>query len=339
MRLLRWYPRAWRDRYGAEFTELLIADIEERPRSVGRALDVARGGLVARLADAGLAGCPRPALGDRAATPQVRYRQVSAGLGSLGGVLTLFITVAAALWSELVIDRQSMPPRQSGSATLAATNVISVAMLALLALAVLAALPVLATLAVRLLAPGPAGRKALCTPAAVLLACVTFLFIGGRHFENGWPGTGGHGSFVPAGIAAFEWASSLSVSAYWAHPGDFLARFPAQEVGWMATSPLVLAAAVVAVAVLIRRARLSPRVLAFEVGLAVAACAVMAVVCGAAGWWVATNGRPAGGGVLPPFHAGLIDLAGTGLLAAALPVAVHASRLAGRELLLARSAG
>ena len=30
--LLRCYPRAWRDRYGDEFTELLIADIEERPR-------------------------------------------------------------------------------------------------------------------------------------------------------------------------------------------------------------------------------------------------------------------------------------------------------------------
>lgn len=29
--LLRWYPRAGRDRYGAEFTELLISDIEERP--------------------------------------------------------------------------------------------------------------------------------------------------------------------------------------------------------------------------------------------------------------------------------------------------------------------
>ena len=55
-RLLRWYPRAWRDRYGAEFTELLIADIAERPRSRARTLDVARGGIVARLADVGLAG-------------------------------------------------------------------------------------------------------------------------------------------------------------------------------------------------------------------------------------------------------------------------------------------
>ena len=56
-RLLRWYPKAWRSRYGEEFTELLISDIDERPRSQSRTADVIRGGIVARLADAGLCGC------------------------------------------------------------------------------------------------------------------------------------------------------------------------------------------------------------------------------------------------------------------------------------------
>jgi hypothetical protein len=340
-RLLRWYPRGWRDRYGAEFTELLISDIEERPRSAGRDLDVARGGLVARLTAAGLAGCPLPAPGVGTVTAQVRYRQVSASLGSLGCVLAVFLTVAAALWSELVIYRQAMPPLPGpAQAALLATDVISAAMLALLALAVLAALPVLVTLAVRFLAAGRAGRKALRNPAAVLLGCVTFLFTGGRHFGNGWPGTGGHGSFVPAGLAAFEWATSLSVSAYWAHPAGFFALFPRPEVYWMGTSPLALAASVIAAAILIRRAGPPPRVLAFEVRLAAAACAVMAVVLGAAAWWVATSGgsRLASGGLRPPFHAGLIDLACTGVLALALPVAAQASRTARRELLLARRA-
>jgi hypothetical protein len=377
-RLLRWYPRAWRDRYGEEFTELLICDIEERPRSAGRGFDVARGGLVARLTGAGLAGCPRPALGVGAVTPQVRYRQVSASLGSLGCALAVFLTAAAALWSELVIYRQALsPPVQalvataresaalaakgsrvlpgplprpatpaaqgahlpSASTALLATGVISVAMLALLALAALAALPVLATLAVRLRSSDRAGRSALASPAAVLLAGATFLFIGGRHFGNGWPGTGGSGSFVPAGLAAFEWATSLSVSAYWAHPASFFAQFPRPEVYWMATSPLALAASVAAAVVLVRRAALSPRVLAAEVGLATAACAVMAVILGAAAWWVATSGggHQAGDALRPPFHAGLIDLACTGILAAALPVAARAARMARRELRLARS--
>jgi hypothetical protein len=49
-RLLRWYPNAWRLRYGEEFTQLLIADIVERPRSLRRTLDVAGRGLAARVA-------------------------------------------------------------------------------------------------------------------------------------------------------------------------------------------------------------------------------------------------------------------------------------------------
>jgi hypothetical protein len=47
-RLLRWYPKAWRLRYGEEFTQLLIDDISERPRSWHRTLDVARSGLTTR---------------------------------------------------------------------------------------------------------------------------------------------------------------------------------------------------------------------------------------------------------------------------------------------------
>jgi hypothetical protein len=343
-RLLRWYPRPWRDRYGAEFAELVIADIEERPQSAARTLDVARGGVVARLTGAGLAGCPLPAPGGAGVTSQLRYRQVSASLGSLGGALTVFLVTGAVPWSELVIDRQ-VTSAQPGPApaTLLATDVISVAMLFLLALAVLATAPVLGTLAVRFVAAGRAGpsgiRRGLGQPGVVLLAGVTFLFIGGRHFGNGWPGTGGQGSFVPAGLAAFEWATSLSVSAYWAHPAIFFTSFPRPEVYWMATSPVALTASVVAGVLLVRRAALSPRVLAFEVRLAKVACAVMVVVVGATAWWVATSGgrHLAGAGFRPPFHAGLIDLGCTGLLAVALLAAAQAARTARRELLLARS--
>ena len=48
-RLLRLYPRAWRLRYGEEFTQLLIADIVDRPRSWRRTVDVARRGLAVRF--------------------------------------------------------------------------------------------------------------------------------------------------------------------------------------------------------------------------------------------------------------------------------------------------
>lgn len=49
-RLIRWYPRDWRLRYGEEFTQLLTDDIAERPRSWHRTVDVARSGLAAQLA-------------------------------------------------------------------------------------------------------------------------------------------------------------------------------------------------------------------------------------------------------------------------------------------------
>jgi hypothetical protein len=71
-RLLRWYPKAWRLRYGEEFTELLTADISERPRSWHRTLDVARRGVAARLV-------PRP---------RSRFRLAAAALivaGALAG--------------------------------------------------------------------------------------------------------------------------------------------------------------------------------------------------------------------------------------------------------------
>lgn len=55
-RLLRAYPRAWRDRYGAEFHELLVADLSERPRCWRRSADVLRGGVVARLSRTGICG-------------------------------------------------------------------------------------------------------------------------------------------------------------------------------------------------------------------------------------------------------------------------------------------
>ena len=124
-------------------------------------------------------------------------------------------------------------------------------MSALLVIAVLAALPVLAAVGARI-ARRRAGR--LLRPSAVLVVASAIVFAGGRHFENGWPGTGGHGGLIPGGVAAFEWATSLSVSSYWAHPGA-LGAFPALEVAWMAVCPLAQAVAVASAAVVVRRVR------------------------------------------------------------------------------------
>jgi hypothetical protein len=353
-RLLRWYPRRWRDRYGAEFAELLISDISERPRSRRRSLDVARGGVRARLADAGLAGFPLPVAAAGASTAggaagrlaeQARQRQLSASLGSLSCALGGFLVFGAALWSQILIGWQwsawlrvhvparSLPPLAQAPGRDAFFAVFTTgAMLALLALAVLAALPILATVAVR-----AAGKRRgeLIRPLLALAVSLSVLFVGGRHFENDWLGTGGHHALVPSGLAAFVWAVTLFVSSYWGHPAMF-ATLPVDQRAWMALSPFVLAAAMASAAVLVRRARLAPRVAAFEASLGLLACVPMAAFVVCYGVWVADNARlePA----LPiGLSVGATNATIIALLVLALAVAAQAARMAVRGVRRARA--
>jgi hypothetical protein len=313
-RLLRWYPKAWRSVYGEEFAELLIADIAERPRSPIRTADVARGGIVARLAGAGLCGCTlEPAA------------QARTSLISLGWCVAIFTGFGAAMWAQLTIGWQWSAP--DNTATAVAMVVMSAAMLAFGVLVAAAAAPVLWSAASRIArGRGPHGPGQL-GPAALVVACALIMFVGGTHFGNGWPGTGGHPwagqGLVPGGVAAFSWACTLWVSSYWAHPGA-LAGFPAAELAWMVLSPLAVAGLVGGAAALVRRTELSPRVLAFEARLGTAACAVMAVFLGGCCAWIVDGGP----GPRNLFHAGAIDAAGVGVLTIAFLAARQAARMA-----------
>jgi hypothetical protein len=313
-RLLRWYPKAWRSRYGEEFTELLIADISERPRSGARTADVIRGALVARLADAGLCGC----------APEGHAR-VRASLASLTCCAAVFLGVGGALWSQLTIGWQWSAP--DSAATSAAVVVMSAAMGVFAVLALLAVLAVAWSVAARLARRGPRG---LLGPSVLLATGLAVVVVGGRHFGNGWPGTGGYHPWarpvlVPGGVAAFSWASTLSVSSFWAHPAA-LAALPAAELAWMAVSPLAVACLVAGAAATVRRTQLSPRVLRFAIRLGYAACITMAVFLGGCCAWI-TGRAPEAGSLFRP---GAIDVAGALVMAAALAVARQAARQAGR---------
>jgi hypothetical protein len=164
-RLLRWYPRAWRERYGAEFAELLISDISERPRSRVRTLDVARGGVVARLAAAGLTGFRSP--GTMAAPGGAATANVRASLGALGCCVAVFLVVGAAQWSQLTIGWQWS--RTPGTPVALATVVTSAAMLTLLGLAVLAALAAFPAAELAWMAVSPVALAAMAIAAATLV--------------------------------------------------------------------------------------------------------------------------------------------------------------------------
>lgn len=89
-RLVRWYPKEWRVRYGEEFTQLLADDITEQPQSWHRTLDVARSGLAAQMAQRQL----------------TRWRLTAAAL-----IFGVALTGAAALHAVVDPNQQIKCPR------------------------------------------------------------------------------------------------------------------------------------------------------------------------------------------------------------------------------------
>jgi hypothetical protein len=313
-RLLRWYPPSWRDRYGDEFTELLLAEFAERPRDPRRTADVIGSGLLARLASAGLT---RNGLDPR--------RQARASLATAACAAAAFWAFGLAMLAQLAVGWQWAAPR---AATASAAVIMAVGVVVLAVLAMLGAAPVAWCAAAGLLGRGRRRQRGLGWPNALVLIGGVVLVAGAHHFQNGWPGTGGTAaahSLLPAGPAAFGWASTLSLTSYWAHPAA-LGAFPALELAWMAASPLALLCLVGGMAVLVRRLRLSARVLAYQARLAAVAAVAMAVfLAGAACWALGQGSEPAG-----LFHAGALDLAGLCVMAATLLAAARAAVTARR---------
>ncbi len=314
--LVRWYPKSWRARYGDEFVALLMADLTDRPHSWRRGADVARTGLSTRLSATGLG---RPTL------PPVD--QIRCSMAAVVSAVAVFLAFAVAMWAQLTVGWQWSQP--DAAATKAAVVVITSGMALFAALALLAAVPVVWAVLVGIVRRRQPG---LVGPSALFVVGTVLVIVGSRHFGNGWPGTGGHAwagqGLVPGGVAAFSWASTLSISSYWAHPGA-LASFPLAELGWMALSPLAIAGVVVGATKTVRRLELSPRAWRYEAGLARAAAMGMLIVLGACGGWLVDGGP----GPRNLFHAGAIDIVAVGVMAAALAVAYRAVSKAGRSRL------
>ena len=312
-RLLRWYPRSWRSRYSEEFTELLMADIEERPRSRSRTADVIRGGLVARLGAAGLGGA--------APEPGTERARASASLASLGCCAAVFAGVGGAMWSQLTTGWQWSAPGRAGVTV--AMFAMSAAMGALAVLALLAVLPV----AWRVVAARPPGLRG---PSLLFLAGLAVMVAGGLALRQrlaghrrplvGPPGPGpGRGGGLLLGVNAVRLlvlGSSRRAGRVPRGRGRLDGAQPAGRGGRgsrrghrgprAGQSPDVL----------------SPAVLRFETWLGRAACAAMAVfVAGACAWVTA---RAPG-----PFRPGAIDAAGLAVLTLALGVARQAAGQAG----------
>ncbi len=91
-RLLRWYPRAWRERYGEEFVDHLGQEFTDRPVDLGRSVNVAYKGLVARVSDLGLSNSG-VSLGG----------QTRAALGTSLAFVALMVVIMLNFWSRAML--------------------------------------------------------------------------------------------------------------------------------------------------------------------------------------------------------------------------------------------
>ncbi|HXW86836.1 MAG TPA: hypothetical protein VEJ42_01115 [Streptosporangiaceae bacterium] len=305
-RLLRCYPRSWRHRYGAEFAELLLADLADRPRDLRRTVDVVRSGMAARLTAAGLTDHELPPA-----------EQIRACLGTVGGALAVIASLGVAMLAQLATSWQ----RASGGPATAAVGTLGMTAAAVIlgALCLAAAGP----FGWQLVGAARRHGSRIGPSVALVVAGVAVLVLGSLHFANHWPGTGGTGAehgLVPGGLAAFGWASTLSLSSFWAHPA-LLARFPAAELGWMAASPVAWTSVAAGLVTMTRRLELPPAVLRYLAGLAAAGTAAAVVfLVGGASWVLARSA-----GQLGPFRPGLVDGGELLIMALALIVAVRAT--------------
>jgi len=311
LRLLLWYPRCWRSRYGDEFAELLIDERAELGPSWRRTVNIAATGLRARLAAAGLAG--------HSVDPESAAR---AGLASMAICAAAAILTGAVMWSQLAIGLQWSVPADSRITQ--AIDLMSAAMLALAAAALLAGVP--AAWAAATAAWRGQGRE-LIRPAIMFAGGALVMVVGGRHFASAWPGTGGHllvhQSLIPGKIAAFGWAATMWITSYWAHPSA-LAAFPAPELAWMALSPAATGCLLTGVAQMLRRVQMSPRMFRYEMCVGHLALAGLAAFLSGALCWLSLSGGETG----PLFLAGTIDRAGLAVLAVSVVAGAAAVRMA-----------
>ena len=139
-------------------------------------------------------------------------------LAALGCAIAVFLVFGVGLWSQLTISWQWSSP--DAATVTVAMVLMSAALSALVALAFLAVVPIAWS---ALAACRRRDQRALRTPALLFGVGAAVLIAGSVHFAHGWPGTGGRPwaqkGLVPGGLAAFGWASTLSVTCIWpTHP-------------------------------------------------------------------------------------------------------------------------
>ncbi len=246
-RLLRWYPDAWRRRYGDEFAAFVEDELDGARPTVRLRVSLARAGLAERARDGGLVGESRPA------SDRVR-----------AGAL-----VVLAAWGAAVVAGAGFAKTSEHFAGAAPTGTLATARGAFAAVVVL----------------GTMGAASMVAGVvAALPAAVTHLWSGGWASVRGLLVRAvvvtGITAAAMAPLAA--WAHHLDAAQRNGADGAYTGAFATWAVLAVVSLTLWTAAGIGWA----RRLELGPRVLRFEAALAVVVAAVTASLAVAvAVWW------------------------------------------------------
>jgi len=92
-RLLNWYPKAWRERYGGEFVDHLEQEFVDNPTDFRRSLNIAVKGMVARMGDFGFSRTPLSTEG-----------QTRAALATSFALMALSSILVVNFWSRAMLN-------------------------------------------------------------------------------------------------------------------------------------------------------------------------------------------------------------------------------------------
>jgi hypothetical protein len=207
LRLLRWYPLSWRERYGEEFLDHLEQEFEDRPRSIKRSVNVVRKGLVARLGDIGLA--------NSVATPGVQPR---AALGTSVALVALMLVVMVNFWSRSMLTWSSRRYHPIPVSATTGTLTVVVALIVLILAAIVVAMVICA---VRQMIRGR-GRR-LVVPLALAAGSGALLLYAARYVPR----------FLSPYIHGAHGLQGMSLS----RPGQLIANLA--QVTWQTTQQWV----------------------------------------------------------------------------------------------------
>lgn len=320
-RLLRFYPRRWREQF-PDFEELLFEELAEGRRGTKR--NVLWAASVERLRGVGV-------------IPRTSADRARSGLALIYAALVPFAGLAMGMWSQLHTGLASSG--EARSPALSAADLV----LVVGALAVLIMLP-LGILA--LIASGRRNRRdgsnsetdrrrTMVRPTLILLGSIAVLTVAGRAADrSGWysPATAALPRHGP-GFVATLWIRGIvaSVTPAWVRPGGFT-NMPAGELIAALIAPLAALTAAGALFRLLVQLR-PPRPGWINSGLAVGPAAMMSVSVAACGRWLVEHpGRE--GGTAWQVHADQLAPGHTGWIVVILLAALAAVALLGLGRLL-----